>query len=43
VQREARHYRLDGPLRLRISRGLPKEAERFSFAAELLKRLAQES
>jgi transcription-repair coupling factor (superfamily II helicase) len=43
VQREARHYRLDGPLRLRISRAFPKEAERFSFAAELLKRLAQES
>ncbi|MGB8327100.1 MAG: transcription-repair coupling factor [Steroidobacteraceae bacterium] len=40
VQREAREYRLDGPLRLRIQRQLAKESDRFVFAADLLKRLA---
>jgi transcription-repair coupling factor (superfamily II helicase) len=39
VQRGAREYRLDGPLKLRVSRELPTENARFEFAAELLKRL----
>ncbi len=43
VQREAREYRLDGPLKLRISRPLQKDADRFTFAAELLKRLGPKS
>jgi len=43
VQRESREYRLDGPLKLRISRPLQKDADRFTFAAELLKRLGPKS
>ena len=43
VQRESREYRLEGPLKLRVSRALPKEAERFAFATVLLKRLAAKS
>jgi transcription-repair coupling factor (superfamily II helicase) len=40
VQREAREYRLDGPLKLRINRALAQESDRFAFAADLLNRLA---
>ncbi|HTT00789.1 MAG TPA: transcription-repair coupling factor [Steroidobacteraceae bacterium] len=40
VQRQPREYRLEGPLRLRISRALPDVPKRFEFAAELLGRLA---
>ena len=39
MQRSPREYRLDGPMRLRISRPLPDEAARFEFAAVLLKLL----
>jgi len=41
VQRHPREYRLEGPLRLRISRALSDVAKRFEFAAELLGRLAE--
>jgi transcription-repair coupling factor (superfamily II helicase) len=41
VQRHAREYRLEGPLRLRISRALSDVPKRFEFAAELLGRLAE--
>jgi transcription-repair coupling factor (superfamily II helicase) len=41
IQRGAREYRLDGPLRLRVSRQLPAESARFEFAAELLRRLGE--
>ncbi|MGH8231684.1 MAG: TRCF domain-containing protein, partial [Steroidobacteraceae bacterium] len=39
VQRQAREFRLDGPLRLRITRALPKPDQRFDYARELLARL----
>ena len=38
VQREPRVFRLEGPLKLRISRGVP-DAERFAVASNLLDRL----
>jgi transcription-repair coupling factor (superfamily II helicase) len=41
IQRGAREYRLEGPLKLRISRQLPAESARFEFAAELLERLGE--
>ncbi|HTW37090.1 MAG TPA: transcription-repair coupling factor [Steroidobacteraceae bacterium] len=41
IQRHAGEFRLEGPLRLRISRALAEEAGRFEFASELLGRLAQ--
>ena len=41
VQKGAREYRLDGPLRLRVARQLPAESARFEFAAELLRRLGE--
>ena len=41
VQRNAREYRLEGPLKLRVSRVLPTDNARFEFAAELLKRLGE--
>ncbi len=40
VQREAREFRLEGPLKLRVSRPLAEEPKRFEFAGELLERLA---
>jgi len=40
IQRQAREYRMDGPLRLRITRALPQPADRFAFAARLLEQLA---
>ena len=39
IQKAPREYRLEGPLKVRISRVLPTEANRFEFAQELLKRL----
>ena len=39
---QARHsdYRLEGPLKLRVSTDLEDEAARFEFVASLLRRLA---
>src|SRR6266436_5445526 len=39
IQSGAREYRLEGPLKLRVSRQLPTESARFEFAADLLRRL----
>jgi transcription-repair coupling factor (superfamily II helicase) len=39
LQKAPREYRLDGPLKLRVSRPMEKEEARFEFAADLLKRL----
>ena len=41
IQKHAREYRLEGPLKLRVTRQLPGEKERFEYAAELLKRLGE--
>jgi len=41
VQQGAREYRLEGPLRLRVSRALPAESARFDFATQLLRRLGE--
>jgi transcription-repair coupling factor (superfamily II helicase) len=41
IQTGAREYRLEGPLRLRVSRQLPTENARFEFAADLLRRLGE--
>ncbi len=41
IQKSPREYRLEGPLKLRISRTLPTEANRFEFAGEFLKRLGE--
>ena len=43
VQKSPREYRLEGPLKLRVSRPLPQEEARFEFAAELMKRLGAKS
>jgi transcription-repair coupling factor (superfamily II helicase) len=43
IQKSAREFRLDGPLKLRVSRQLPAESARFEFAAQLLKRLGEPS
>ena len=40
LQDRSREYRMDGPLKLRISRELEDEAERFEFVGQLLRRLA---
>jgi transcription-repair coupling factor (superfamily II helicase) len=39
VQKQAREYRLEGPLKLRVSRPLLEETQRFDFAADLLQKL----
>jgi len=39
IQKAPREYRLEGPLKLRVSRALPAEEARFDFAADLMKRL----
>ena len=39
MQQAPREYRLEGPLKLRISRALPDEQARFEFAGALMKRL----
>ena len=41
VQKASREYRLEGPLKLRVSRPLPTEEARFDFAADLMKRLGE--
>ena len=41
IQKAPREYRLDGPLKLRITRALPTEANRFEFAGEFLRRLGE--
>jgi transcription-repair coupling factor (superfamily II helicase) len=43
VQRQARKYRLEGPLKLRITRALPKPEQRFQYAQQLIERLGGES
>jgi transcription-repair coupling factor (superfamily II helicase) len=40
VQHAPREYRLEGPLRLRLTRAMPTEEARFDFGASLMKRLA---
>jgi transcription-repair coupling factor (superfamily II helicase) len=39
IQKAPREYRLEGPLKLRITRPMEKEEARFEFASDLLKRL----
>jgi transcription-repair coupling factor (superfamily II helicase) len=39
IRQGAREYRLEGPLKLRVSRALPAEGARFEYARELLGRL----
>jgi hypothetical protein len=41
IQKGAREYRLEGPLKLRVSRALPAESTRFEFASQLLRRLGE--
>ncbi len=41
IQRQAREFRLEGPLKLRIARALAEEPARFEFAGELLERLGK--
>jgi len=41
IQRSSREFRLEGPLKLRVSRQLASEAARFEFASELLRRLGE--
>jgi transcription-repair coupling factor (superfamily II helicase) len=36
IQQKAKEFRLDGPLRLRITRSLPKAEQRFEYAQQLL-------
>jgi transcription-repair coupling factor (superfamily II helicase) len=43
IQKAPKEYRLEGPLKLRVSRPLPKEEQRFDFAADLMKRLGDKS
>ena len=43
MQQAPREYRLEGPLRLRITRAMPTEEARFDFGASLMKRLAARS
>ena len=41
VQKGARDYRLEGPLKMRLMRQLPTEENRFVFADALLKLLGE--
>ena len=43
VQKGARDYRLEGPLKMRLTRQLPTEEQRFVFAEALLKLLAEKA
>ncbi|HJS91006.1 MAG TPA: transcription-repair coupling factor [Steroidobacteraceae bacterium] len=43
IQQGSREYRLEGPLRLRITRAMPSEESRFDFGASLMKRLTARS
>jgi transcription-repair coupling factor (superfamily II helicase) len=40
IRKDAQMFRLDGPLKLRVTRQLAAESARFDFAAQLLQRLA---
>ena len=40
IQRQGQEYRLEGPLKLRITRALPEPAQRFTRAEALLSHLA---
>jgi hypothetical protein len=40
IQRQAQEYRLEGPLKLRITRALPQSEQRFVRADALLTHLA---
>jgi transcription-repair coupling factor (superfamily II helicase) len=40
IQKTPREYRLEGSLKLRVSRPLPTEEARFEFAADLMRRIA---
>ena len=40
MQQAPREYRLEGPLRLRVTRAMPTEETRFDYGASLMKRLA---
>jgi transcription-repair coupling factor (superfamily II helicase) len=40
IQRPAHDYRMDGPLKLRFTRGLSAIPDRFAFAGQLLQELA---
>ncbi|MSR00981.1 MAG: transcription-repair coupling factor [Gammaproteobacteria bacterium] len=42
IQSRSREYRMDGPLKLRISRNLENEAERFVYVTELLQNINPE-
>jgi transcription-repair coupling factor (superfamily II helicase) len=39
IQRQAKEFRLEGPLKLRITRSLPKAEQRFEYARQLLAKL----
>jgi transcription-repair coupling factor (superfamily II helicase) len=39
VQRQGREFRLEGPLKLRITRALPKLEQRLEYAQQLMQRL----
>jgi len=41
IQKHSREYRLEGPLKLRVTRQLATELSRFEFAGELLRRLGE--
>jgi transcription-repair coupling factor (superfamily II helicase) len=43
MQQTPREYRLEGPLRLRITRAMPTEEARFEFGASLMRRLMARS
>jgi transcription-repair coupling factor (superfamily II helicase) len=43
VQKGARDYRLEGPLKMRLLRQLPTEEQRFVFAEALLKLLGEKA
>ena len=40
IQKQAKEFRLEGPLRLRVTRPLPTPQERFAYADRLLKSLS---
>jgi len=41
IQKHPRELRLEGPLKLRVTRALSAEAERFDYATQLLRRLGE--
>ena len=42
VQRHSRHFRFEGPLKLRVTRSLPKSEQRFEYAQQLITELGGE-